>query len=354
MKILIITNQLLYTCGVSKHLFYFLKESQKYTDHEFTILCSGGDAIDIYRSLVKEVCIWPWIKHENRSTWNFLKFLYRLFFLQTRNNFKIFHSHNHYAANIAKIISSITKVKTIQTVHGILDPVGRLKHYNAHYFISVNEHIKTFLIQGLKKNEAKIRLIRNGVPHCSMAVKNRNRKLKIIAGGRLTKIKGFDIYLRAVSDLPVEIKNKAEFFLVGKGEQKESLFALSKELNSGIIFLDEQKNLNELLLTTDIFINPSRSKNEGFPLIINEAAVAKNLIISSNFLGYDSILRDGENCLIFNVDSTQELVQLLIYAIENYLSLVHLTNKLYNLVLEEFNIEKMFEKTVNLYQEIVL
>jgi len=72
-KILILTNQLLTTCGVSKHILYFLTEAKKQNEFEFTLLCAGGDAVNKYRNLCREVVVIDFIKHENRTFYNFVK-----------------------------------------------------------------------------------------------------------------------------------------------------------------------------------------------------------------------------------------------------------------------------------------
>ncbi|HQI41240.1 MAG: hypothetical protein B6D44_14845 [Ignavibacteriales bacterium UTCHB2] len=351
MRILILTNQLLTTCGVSKHLLYFLKEAKKNPDFEFTLICGGGDAINDYRNLVKEIFVWPWILHNNRSFRCFSKSFYKLLALQKKEKFDIFHSHNHYAANIAKIVSVISKIKTVQTVHGLIEPIGRLNHYPSEYFITVNEQVYDYLIKQRRKSIEKIRLIRSGVPIQALTTKGTNKKLKIISAGRLIPEKGFDVFIKAIRKLKVSDLERAEFLIAGCGEYEMELKKLSNELNVQINFIGEVKDFNACLSSTDIFVLASQS--EGFPLTIIEAALNKNLIISSNFLGYDSILQNNINCLIFNIDDAQELAEKISYAIQNFKDLHSMINKMYELAVKEFDLNKMVDKTLNFYSEIL-
>ncbi len=353
MKILILTNQLLTTCGVSKHLLYFLKEAKKYSDFELTLICGGGDAIDEYQNLVKEVLVWPCIQHNNRSLKFFLKSIFKLFALQKKNKFDIIHSHNHYAANIAKIVSLVFKLKTIQTVHGIIEPIGKLNHYPSDYFITVNEHVSKYLLKDLNKKSTNVRLIRCGIPVLNDKKISANLKLKIFAAGRITEIKAFDIYVKALSLLPKNIFNMAEFYLAGSGEDENKIINLSKELDVPLIYLGQLNSISNELITSDILIIPSRSKYEGFPLTIVEAALNKNLIISSNFLGHDSILNNNINCLIFNIDDAQELSEKISYAIENFDKLKPMINNLYEVAIKEFDLNDMVNKTLNFYSDIL-
>ena len=352
MKILILTNQLLITCGVSKHILYFLTEVKKENNNQFTIVCGGGDAIDNYKSLCKEVIVIPSIQHEKRSFYNFLKSAFLVFRLQKKNGFDILHSHNHYSANIAQVVAKLTKVKTLQSIHGIIDPIGRLNHYPADYFIAVNEHVKDYLINNKNKPQTNIKLIRYGIIFNDKILKSKSKKIKIIAAGRLVNIKGFDIYLKAIAQLSLELKNKVEFYLAGKGESENELLALAKQLDIEISFLGQIKNLVKYFETTDILVNPSRSSNEGFPLTIIEAALSKNLIISSNFLGFDTILKDGDNCIIFEKDKVDELANKIQFAIENFDKLDGIVERMYVYAKTEFSSNIMLNKTISFYKEI--
>lgn len=350
-KILIITNELLTTCGVSKHLLYFLSEAKKRNDVEFTILCGGGDAVDVYKDLCKEVIINPAVKHENRSVKNFIKAFLFLFKLLTKYKYQIIHSHNHYASNIAKLISYFIKVRTLQTVHGIIEPIGRLNHYPSEYFIAVNEHVYDYLIKQKNKHSKNIKLIRSGIPVPTNSNKSINQKLKIISAGRLIPEKGFDVFIEAISKLKKNTIEQAEFFIAGKGDFEIKLQELAKKLNVNINFIGEVKDLNTQLITTNIFVTASQS--EGFPMTIIEAALNKNLIISSNFWGYDSILKDKINCLIFNVNDSNDLANKLEFAIENFKGMNAMIEKCYNDAHKEFNLDKMINETVTFYSEIL-
>ncbi len=353
MRILIITNQLLTTCGVSKHLLYFLSEVKKREDVEFTILCGGGDAIDDYKNLCKEVIVNSAFMHENRSTINFIKAFLFLVQLLAKNKYHIIHSHTHYADNIANIASYFVKVKTLQTVHGIIEPIGILNHYPSKYLASVNEHVYDYLIKQKKKSSKNVKLIRNGIPVPIKIEKAVNQKLKIISAGRLIPEKGFDIFIKAISKLNKDTLNKAEFLIAGKGDYESELKKLAAKSNVSIYFIGEVKDLNPKLVSTHIFVTASRSKSEGFPITIIEAALNRNLILSSKFLGHDSILKDKINSLIFNVNDPDDLTEKLEYAIQNFKNMNKLIERSYNDACTEFNLDKMVSETVSFYKEIL-
>lgn len=350
-KILILTNELLTTCGVSKHLLYFLTEAKKNNENNFIILCGGGDAVESFRKVCDDIFIYPQILHERRSIINFLKSIFYLIKIQTKYKFAIFHSHNHYAANIAQIVSRLTKTKTINTVHGIIEPIGILNHYPSDYFITVNEHVYDYLIRQKNKNGINVKLIRSGIPVPVTFKKAYNEKLRIISAGRLIPEKGFDIFIDAISKLKKNISEKAEFIIAGKGEYESELKYLAAKLNVNINFIGQLEELTTELMNTNIFVTATQS--EGFPMTIIEAALNKNLIISSNFIGYDSILKDKINCLVFNLNDSDDLVQKLEYAIENFEDIDQIIGNGYQDAIREFNIDRMVSKTISFYKEIL-
>lgn len=351
MKTLIITNQLLTTCGVSKHLLYFLLEAKKREDVDFTIICGGGDAIDDYKNLCKEVIVNSAFMHENRSVINFIKAFLFLVQLLAKNKYHIIHSHTHYADNIANIASYFVKVKTLQTVHGIIEPIGRLNHYPSKYFVAVNEHVYDYLIKQKKKPSKNIKLIRSGIPIPIKFEKAVNQRLKIISAGRLIPQKGFDIFIEAISKLKKETIDKAEFLIAGKGDYETELKKLAEELRVNINFIGELKDLNAQLISTHIYVTASQS--EGFPLTIIEAALNRNLILSSKFLGHDSILKDKINSLIFNINNPNDLSYKLEYAIENFKNMNEIIERSFNDACNEFSLGKMITETVSFYKEIL-
>lgn len=351
LKILIITNELLTTCGVSKHLLYFLSEAKKRDDVEFSILCAGGDAVNDYKDLCKEVLVNPIFKHENRSVRNFIKAFLFLFKLLTKNKYQIIHSHNHYADNIAKLVSYFVKVKTLQTVHGIIEPIGRLNHYPSKYFIAVNGHVYDYLIKQKNIQSQNVKLIRSGIPVPTNSFKKNNHKLKIISAGRLIPEKGFDIFIEAISNLKKDTFDKAEFLIAGKGDYEPELKKLAAKLNVNVNFIGEVNDLNTQLILTNIFVTASQS--EGFPITIIEANLNKNLIISSNFLGHDSVLKDKVNALIFNVNDSSDLAKKLDFAIENFKGMNEIIERGYHDARDEFSLDKMVNETISFYKEIL-
>ncbi len=105
--------------------------------------------------------------------------------------------------------------------------------------------------------------------------------------------------------------------IAGKGDQEKELIKMNEGLNAGVEFLGNVKNTTKLFDDSSIFVIATRSSSEGFPISIIEAAFAKNLIISSKFLGLNSLFEDNIDGLTFKVDDYIDLANKIIYSIEN-------------------------------------
>jgi len=347
MKILFLTNQLLNVCGVTKHFYHLLRELREfYPDNEYFVICGGGNAIEKFEKEGIKVIVNKNIKHETRSVGGYLKAMSDIYGFVKKNNIDIIHSHHHYAASIADKISKIANVKTILTTHGLLPEIGRLNHFSAEHIIAVNEHIFEYVKK--QTNGKHVYLVRNGINEYSFISPKAN-KMMVVVASRLVYDKGIDIFIKAVSLLPKSITEQVDFIIAGDGENKRDYLKLNTELNTKIIFIGIVENTQKLLNKSHILVNPTCSK-EGFPTILVEAGLQKNLIVSSNFFGHDFILKDKENCLIFNQGDIISLKEKLIIAINEYSSNEEIIDKFYSQCKKLYSVEGMIKKIKGIYE----
>ena len=160
MKVLFIVNELLYTCGVSTHIYNLISGFKKNSTIELYLLCGGGVAISKFEDIGIDVLIDENIKHENRSIRGYIKAILNLSQLINKYEIDIIHSHHHYAASIAQKSGIFKNVKTIQTNHGILPEIGFINHFSSNFIIGVNQHIVDYIIRNKIRPPQKVRLIR--------------------------------------------------------------------------------------------------------------------------------------------------------------------------------------------------
>lgn len=127
---------------------------------------------------------------------------------------------------------------------------------------------------------------------------------RILAVGRLSYFKGFDVLLRAVAMLP-----SAELVLVGDGECAGSLHKLARQLGLqtrvrffGHVAMDAvgQAQLATLHAQSDVFCLPSTERAESFGLVLLEAMRAGKPVVASDIpgSGVGFVVQDGQTGLL--------------------------------------------------------
>lgn len=349
MNVLLITNELRYTCGVTNHLLHLSKGLTESGEVKLWIACGGGNGINRISDIDAQVITDDSFLHMNRNFSNFLSAINSLVKIVKQNDIDIIHSHSHYAANIAQRSALLTGAYTIQTNHGLIGDRGKLKLFNADSYIAINEHIFDHLTKAEKFPAEAVNFIRCGIPVPANVREKDKNKVKVIAASRFVYEKGLDIYITAVSMLDEETRKNAGFYIAGEGELETELQTLNKQLGAGINFMGSVKNMDGILEQSHILVYPSRSKTEGFPAIITEAGAYGNLVISSDFDGVRSVIEDKTDGLIYPAEEPAELTRLLEAVLSDFGSYRVFAERFREKVRNLFSLEEMINKHLELY-----
>lgn len=122
-----------------------------------------------------------------------------------------------------------------------------------------------------------IETIHNGVPDRGAPPLPAGEVCVLGTLARLDRIKGLDLLLRAVVDLPA-----VRLRVVGEGPERGQLVALASKLGVGnrVDFRPWTDDPHEELAAIDVFVLPSR--NEGFPLSVVEAMLAGRPVVATD------------------------------------------------------------------------
>ena len=350
MNILFLTDEVIYVSGVSKHLYYLLKEFSKDESYNIFLVCPGGDFVDEFKKLRITVIVKKKISHHNRSYLNIIKSVWFIYNLVNKQKIKIIHSHTHYAANIAWWTSKLTKSITIQTIHGIQPPGGRLPHFIADYFISVNKNSANYLVS-IGKEKGRIFFVNIGIPFPEKHFKNSN-EIKIFFASRLIPGKGADIYLDAIALVKDRLQEKVSFILAGEGECENELKEQIFRLKIDVKFIGKVKDTYDYLKDTHIFVFSSRYQTEGFPLAIIEAALNENLIITSDFISLKEIFEENKDCLVFYNNDPVQLAEKINLAVNNYSDYSKMILNGSGKARENFSVNKMVFELKSIYRNV--
>ncbi len=171
---------------------------------------------------------------------------------------------------------------------------------------------KEFFADSLQK---KISVIPNPVPPPSVSRSNQLNK-KILAIGRLSLDKGFDLLLQAFAVLR---KTHPDWTLsiVGEGSERKRFEKLRDDLNLGtaVEFLGQVHGAQNHLAAAAIFVMPSRT--EGIPNALLEAMAMGLPVIASDCNGCKAVVENDVNGLLFPSENAKALSERLIRLVEN-------------------------------------
>lgn len=220
-------------------------------------------------------------------------------------------------------------------------------------FVLQTEAIKRFLLQAPWSIPEKIiRVIpspvrqfkiRNKLPKC--------RYPRIIAIGRLIRLKGYDLLLSAFAEAAEEFP-EWQMDIFGQGPLREELEKQRDQLGleNRVHFRGITTDVDAELERSDIFVLSSRI--EGFPNVLLEAMAAGIAVIAADCrFGPGEIIDDGNNGLLVPAENIPALTQ----ALKRLMSDAGLRGKLGNaarVVQERYAEEKIVNRWKNLIEEV--
>jgi glycosyltransferase involved in cell wall biosynthesis len=138
----------------------------------------------------------------------------------------------------------------------------------------------------------------------------------LIAGGRLTRQKGFDLLLAA---LPAVVARHPDLVLLiaGEGPERPALTAQTGRLGLAgrVRFLGERGDLAALFSAADALVLPSRS--EGSPYVLLEAMALGLPVVAAGAGGVAAMLADGAGGLLVRGGEPPELAGAILRLLAN-------------------------------------
>ena len=127
----------------------------------------------------------------------------------------------------------------------------------------------------------------------------------LLAAGRLTPTKGFDILLRAMKSL-----EGVFLLLAGEGDERCRLVKLAQDIgiDSRVRFLGWREDISDLIASSDLVVCPSR--HEPFGIVIVESWASRTPIIASAAAkGPAWLIRDGLDGLLTPTNDAEALAK---------------------------------------------
>lgn len=171
----------------------------------------------------------------------------------------------------------------------------------------------------------------------------------VLSVGELNGNKNQKVIIRAIA----RMKDPAvHYVLCGKGDQRQSLEALAKELNIAgqVHFLGYRKDIADICRQSDVFALPSR--REGLPFAAMEAMYCGLPLVNSGIRGLTDITEDGVSGYVCGPDDAEryaESIRKLKEAPEDRKRMGERNRK----TVEDFTIDRTKQEILRLIREIL-
>jgi glycosyltransferase involved in cell wall biosynthesis len=270
----------------------------------------------------------PLLSIPDRGPWDW-RVASQLLRICRRERVAIWHGHDYKSNAMGLLLRSFWPMRLVTTVHGWVKHTRRtplyygidslcLRHFERVICVSEDLHEqclrcgippgRCLLIENaidigqfsrrLDIHEAKARL---GIPP---------DRLLIGAVGRLSAEKGFDVLITAVDRL-LGMGFNLELHIVGEGEQERQLRWQVERLGLGdrVRLLGYRADTAELYQGMDVFA--LSSVREGLPNVLLEAMAMRLPVVATRIAGIPRLVRHGENGLLVEPGSVEELIRAL-------------------------------------------
>ena len=126
--------------------------------------------------------------------------------------------------------------------------------------------------------------------------------------GELSRAKNQRMLICALPEIQIAIPN-AVLWLIGEGNARHELIALTEELNisNSVYFTGKQQNPCDYIRASDVYA--SASEKEGLPFNIMEALGCGKITVASNIKGHRDIIEDGKSGFLYAPGDITEFIE---------------------------------------------
>jgi glycosyltransferase involved in cell wall biosynthesis len=222
-----------------------------------------------------------------------------------------------------------------------------------HKIICVSKQVENSLKKWLPFVSNKTVIIRNGIPLNALPEKQLQKIYDVLFVGRLERVKGVDILLRAAEYIRRVHSKNIKIGIVGTGVLLSDLKKLSSNLgiNNTVEFLGLHHDILRLIDESTIFVLPSRW--EGASISILEAMSRNVPVIATSVGGIPEVISNGQDGILVNPENPEMLAEAIIYLLENEKLREMLVNDAFKKVKEEFSIARYTYDILNLYKNVL-
>ncbi len=206
--------------------------------------------------------------------------------------------------NIRVVVAERTHPAINRTIGGAWRLLRRLCYSQADAVVAQTQDAGRWLERNCR---ARVTVIPNFLRE--LPAEEYSREKTIIAVGRLSSEKGFDLLLQAFAGLAAKFPDW-RVCVLGDGIERASLMRLRDELQmtDRIEFVGEVRQVETWMARAALLVHPSR--REGFPNVVLEAmGMGMAVICADCRAGPSELIEDGANGRLVPVDDVRALAQ---------------------------------------------
>ncbi len=237
--------------------------------------------------------------------------------------------------------------------------IERLLARSTDKIICISEAERMSALRHKIANNQKLEVILNGIDFSAIenAIPVKRKDLNIpenafVVGmiGRISEQKAPDIFIKAAKNIQEIIPN-SYFIIVGDGEQRKEIERYAQENNINLFISGWTDNPYSYLKVFDIAMLLSRW--EGFGLAIVEYMAAKKNFVATKIDAIPTIVRNGIDGILVDVDSPQQASNAVISLYKNRETAEKMRNEAWEYAHKKYDIQRVAEQHLKLFKSIV-
>ncbi len=361
-NILLLTDEML-PGGVSRHVVDVANGLKK-KNIDVTVAATDGifrkrlnDDIPFYElSLLQKNSF-------KKNPIGFFSSYYRLSHLLTKQKFSIIHTHKRYSDLLGRTLAKKFHVKHISSCHNTFHNLRFLPSFGKEYTISCTNVVRNIIIQDYGKLENRVKTVYYGIaPFSSYSIDEKYSIRKqygfspetpiFTCIARMEKSKDHATLLQAISLVRNNFTQEFFVILVGDGNEKEEMIALSKKLNieKCVSFLEGTTNVEKILNISD-FCCISSIRDGGILYVVLEAASLGKPHIATSVGGIPEFITHNETGLLVEPKNPQQLAEQIMYLLQNPKEVQRLGENAKRKYEQHFTHERMMNEIISVYQK---
>ncbi|MFH1655379.1 MAG: lipopolysaccharide heptosyltransferase II [Candidatus Omnitrophota bacterium] len=328
--------------------------------HKSVVVSNGGDLV---KDLEDAKVVHYKLPVHRKSIVTILEMIKKLSEIIKNEKIDIVHARSRVPAWISFFACRNTGATFMTTCHG---------YYSEHFFSKVmgwpklvivpSNVIGRHMIDDFSVPYQRIRLIPRSVDlkKFSFQPYSEKSKTEFIIGiiGRITPLKGHAYFLKAVAKV-IRSMPYLKVWVVGDAPEnkqiyKEEVQTLARRLGLShcVKFLGRRKDIPQIIAKLNLVVL-STVTEEAFGRVIVEAQAAGVPVVATRVGGVVDIIEDGKTGILVPPKDADAMASAIIKVLKDRTGIQKITQKARKNVEERFNLERMCESTIKVYEEAV-